>query len=296
MPNHSEEERRCNWSLFFIPTHISGCESLDSEAHQRGNECRVVTVYPASRKTLQLRPIHHWHRDGCFRLSYHDKTLARILFRVFFRRRCFSVWASVCVCVCVAAPCVSMTPKKKTRAVHCEWRDKCFSPSGPFIKPGLPFWLMKSGSRRAHRVLLSHRRGRTGEHERSHRPGCPLRPPPCLFSDNKGDSRAPHQLEVKKQLGHTLAILLLISDPILSFSEPSNYGGKKMTYFFCNMSHTRRAGSGSWIVEFNIWEKWPTLTHSPENDCQRRRKKNITSCYLVVSHCGAFSSQAFYPN
>lgn len=124
MPNHSEEERRCNWSLFFIPTHISGCESLDSEAHQRGNECRVVTAYPASRKTLQLRPIHHWHRDGCFRLSYHDKALARILFRVFFRRRCFSLWASVCVCVCVAAPCVSMTAKKKNacRTLWMTWQ------------------------------------------------------------------------------------------------------------------------------------------------------------------------------
>lgn len=124
---------------------------------------------------------------------------------VLVRRRCFC-YERVCVSRRRVFPWL-----QKPRAVHCEWRDKCFSPSGPFIKPGLPFWLMKSGSRRAHRVLLSHRRGQTGERERSHRPGCPLRPPPCLFSDNKRDSPAPHQLEVKKQLGHTLAFIFSCS-------------------------------------------------------------------------------------
>ncbi len=67
------------------------------------------------------------------------------------------------------------------------------------------------------------------KYEQSHRSDRPLLPPPCLFTDNKKVSSAPHHLEVRAAGAHAAKIEAFLSsysfqtlDP--SFSELSNDG------------------------------------------------------------------------
>lgn len=63
----------------------------------------------------------------------------------------------------------------KARVV-CEWGDRCFPPSGPFIRPSLPFQIMKSGSPQSATLPLT----RTWRKERMSDGGAQL-PSPSLF-------------------------------------------------------------------------------------------------------------------